>query len=126
MAVEETSRPTMDEGVSPFTNPVIVVVKAGRVFPYTLDLLFAVIVKDLVSTVKESEALKLFVKSGVPAYSAMRECVPAERVLRENVATPEPLRAAVPNTVEPFFKVTVPVATPRLATTVVVRVMLVP
>ena len=83
------------------------------------------IVKDLVSTVKESGVLTLAVKSGVPAYSAVRECDPAARVLRENEATPE-LRVAVPNTVEPFLKVTVPVATPRLATTVVVRVMLSP
>ena len=41
MAVEETPKPAMEEEVSPFTNPVIVVVKAGRVFPYTLDLLSA-------------------------------------------------------------------------------------
>lgn len=43
-----------------------------------------------------------------PAYSAVRLYVPEARVEREKVATPEALRSAVPSTVDPLRKLTLP------------------
>ena len=91
-------------------------------------MLFAVVpetVRPLALTVWVRVGLVLASKVAVAVYTVVRECDPAARVLMVNEATPE-LRVAVPNSVEPSLKVTVPVATPRLATTVVVRVILVP
>ena len=65
------------------------------------------------------------VKSGSPPYTTVIECVPTERDAVLRLATPEPFSVAVPSTVVPSSKVTVPVGVPEpgaLAVTVVVKV----
>src|ERR1700683_1825264 len=65
------------------------------------------------------------VKSLSPPYTTVIECVPTEREEMLKLATPEPFSVAVPRTVVPSSKVTVPVGVPdpgTLAVTVVVKV----
>src|SRR5271169_6059401 len=68
----------------------------------------------------------LLVKSLSPPYTTVIECVPTDKVEVLNVATPEPFSVAVPRTLVPSSKVTVPVGVPEpgaLAVTVVVKVI---
>jgi hypothetical protein len=62
-------------------------------------------------TVTETAADVLERKLAVPVYWAVRLYVPAPRDVGGSVATPEEFRVAVPSTVEPFMKLTVPVGT---------------
>jgi hypothetical protein len=58
-----------------------------------------------------------------PEYAAVKLYVPAARDVMESVATPEEFSVAVPSTVEPFMKVTVPFdAVALLPLTVAVKV----
>jgi hypothetical protein len=60
-------------------------------------------------TVTEAAADVLAGKLAVPVYWAARLYVPTARDVVDSVATPEEFRVAVPSTVEPFMKLTVPV-----------------
>jgi hypothetical protein len=59
-------------------------------------------------TVTETAAEVLARKPAVPEYAAVRLYVPAASDVVDSVATPEVFRAAVPSSVEPFRKLTVP------------------
>jgi hypothetical protein len=59
----------------------------------------------------------------VLGYWAVRLYVPTARDVMDSVATPEEFRAAVPSTVDPFMKLTVPVGeVVPLSLTVAVRI----
>jgi hypothetical protein len=63
----------------------------------------------------------------LPAYCAVRLWDPSARVVVDSVATPEEFRVAVPSTVEPFRKLTVPAGTVvSLPLTVAVKVRVLP
>ena len=59
-------------------------------------------------TVTESAAEVLERKLALPEYAAVRLYVPAARDVVDSVATPEAFNVAVPRTVDPFRKLTVP------------------